>query len=237
VFVNLLLNARDAMRGGGAIKVEARPEGEQVRVTVTDEGSGIAKENLERIFEPFFTTKGERGTGLGLSIARNVMDRLGGKIVAENRAQGGAQLTLTFPMAPRAPAAPARPVEPASATEPPERKRILLVDDDPDNLEALGLVLARAGHEVVAAASGPEALAGVERGERYDVAFCDVGMPEMNGWDVVGRIRALAPGLRVYLVTGWAHEIPADDPRRADVAGVLLKPLDLDELYRCVTES
>jgi signal transduction histidine kinase len=100
VLVNLLLNARDAMPDGGRIRVTAGMERGRVVVRVEDEGAGIPPEHLPRIFEPFFTTKGSQGLGLGLSMAKEVMERVGGSLSAENRSGGGARFTLSFPRAP-----------------------------------------------------------------------------------------------------------------------------------------
>jgi signal transduction histidine kinase len=96
VFLNLLLNARDAMPQGGTVRVWGRHQGKQVIVTVEDEGTGIPDAHLGNIFRPFFTTKGPQGTGLGLSMAFDVMSRAGGTITAANRPTGGAIFTLTF---------------------------------------------------------------------------------------------------------------------------------------------
>ena len=98
LFVNLLRNARDAMVEGGTVAVSARQRDKAVVVTVTDQGIGFAASVLPRLFEPFFTTKGPRGTGLGLWLAAGTMKRLGGSITAHNRAQGGAEMVLTFPL-------------------------------------------------------------------------------------------------------------------------------------------
>jgi signal transduction histidine kinase len=95
VIANLLLNARDAMPEGGTVTVTANVT-DRVELSVADEGSGIAQENLDRIFSPFFTTKAT-GSGLGLSMAKDVMTRIGGGISVQNRPQGGAEFTLTFP--------------------------------------------------------------------------------------------------------------------------------------------
>jgi signal transduction histidine kinase len=97
VFINLLLNARDAMPRGGTIRVRGAVDAASVVITVEDEGTGIPEENLLSIFRPFFTTKGSQGTGLGLSMAYGVMARAGGSVTAANRQQGGAVFTLTFP--------------------------------------------------------------------------------------------------------------------------------------------
>ena len=100
LFLNLLLNARDAMPWGGMIRIGSEFDAASVMVSVRDEGAGIPPENIERIFEPFFTTKGAHGTGLGLALARKVMETLGGSIKAGNDpAGGGAIFTLRFPVA------------------------------------------------------------------------------------------------------------------------------------------
>jgi signal transduction histidine kinase len=96
VFVNLLLNARDAMPAGGEVAIRARLRPRRVEVFVEDTGPGIAPEHLPRLFDLFFTTKGERGSGIGLAIAKRVMERAGGAIRARNRPEGGACFELTF---------------------------------------------------------------------------------------------------------------------------------------------
>jgi CheY-like chemotaxis protein len=244
VLVGLLLNARDAMPRGGTVTVASRvdPDG-SVELAVMDEGTGIAPEHLRRIFDPFFTTKGSRrGTGLGLSIAANVMRRLGGAIEVGNRPGGGATFTLRFPP-PRPEVEEAtRPAEPApapgaaAAEQPHATRRVLVVDDDIDNLDAMRLVVEQFGHYVEVAELGGDAIERVRAGERYDLVLCDLGLGDTTGWDVAEAIHRLAPATRFYLVTGWAEEIRRDDPRRSHVLRVLPKPLDVDELKRILAE-
>jgi CheY-like chemotaxis protein/two-component sensor histidine kinase len=227
VFVHVLSNARDAMPAGGRIAIEGRvaPDG-GAEITVSDTGTGIPRELLGRIFDPFFTTKGRRGTGLGLSMAASVLRRLGGSISARNGAGGGAVFTLRFPGAP--PVAARREERAAPAKLP--ARRVLVVDDDPDNLDAMRLVLEDYGQYVEVTDSGEDAAARVEAGERYDVVLCDLGLGDASGWDVARRIASAAPATRVMLVTGWADEIPRDDPRRRLVSRVLAKPLGAEDL-------
>jgi signal transduction histidine kinase/ActR/RegA family two-component response regulator len=228
VFVNLLLNARDAMPEGGKISVECRREDGGTIVSVADEGTGIAPENLERIFESFFTTKGSRGTGLGLAMARGAMARIGGSIQARNLSPRGAELVLHFPL--RDPAERSPPI----ATVPPPAPirgtlRVLLVDDDVDCLDVTRDVLQAEALDVDVAHSGTEALALLGK-HSYDLLLCDVGMPEMSGWQVAAEAKAARPALSIYMVTGWASEFTSADSRREAVDGVLAKPVDLDEL-------
>lgn len=233
VFVNLLLNARDAMPRGGRIRIACHASGGAAQVVVEDEGTGIAPEHLGRLFDPFFTTKGPLGMGLGLAIAQGVMRRLGGHITAANRPTGGATFTLTFPVADEqvraaADGAPPRHVTPGH--------RLLVVDDDADNLEAISWVLQDLGQSVDVAASGDEALGFLSEGRQYDLILCDVGMPNMNGWQVAEHVRRVAPGSRFLLLTGWAQEIAKDDPKRKLVDGILAKPLDLPGLRRVLDD-
>jgi len=99
LFVTLLFNARDAMPNGGKIEMRAERVADRVRVSVGDQGSGIAPEIMAQLFQPFFTTKGHAGTGLGLWLAQSTMRRLGGSIAAHNRKAGGAEFVVEFPLA------------------------------------------------------------------------------------------------------------------------------------------
>ena len=195
---------------------------EAVELTVEDEGHGIPPEFMGRIFDPFFTTKGERGTGLGLSIAYGAMARLGGSITAANRAEGGAIFTLRFPIAPST----SDVAVPLLAQNIPPR-RVMVIDDDRDNLEALSALFESKGHSVKAANSGPGALKELMRDQcPVDVVFCDLGMPGLNGWEIARQLKSLPAPPVFYLVTGWAQEIRADDPRRSLVDEVVAKPVE-----------
>ncbi len=96
------------------------------------------------------------------------------------------------------------------------------------------LVLTLSVMKVQAIPSGLAAVELVRGGQRFDLVLCDLGMPDLNGWQVAERIAALSPATRIYLLTGWAQEIDDEDPRRELLAGVLPKPLDLDRLRRAL---
>lgn len=223
VFGSLLLHAREETPEAGVIRVQARHGRGLVCVSITDGGPGLRDEDAARIFDPFSGVGGE--AALGLSVAWGVMNRLGGSISATSSPGQGTTLWLNFPVALSLRREPPRKIVPAQ-----EGRRVLIVDDEQDNLEVLCQVLEMEGQQVQTARSGPQAVARFERGERFDLVLCDVGMPQMSGWSVAREIRRLAPETPVWMLTGWANEIGDSDPRRQLVRGVLAKPLDLDRL-------
>jgi len=223
VFGSLLLHARHQLGEGGVIKVRAREKHGRVIVTIGHGGEGLRERELSRLFDPFSGATDE--SALGLSVAWGVMTRLGGSLDAQSRPGEGVTFILNFPLASRPRKQPARPPRRAQRA-----RRILLIDDEADNLDVLREVLELEGQEVAAESSGPAALQHFERGEHFDLVLCDVSMPQMSGWQVAREIHERAPGTPVWMLTGWANEIGESDPHRALVRGVLAKPIDLDQL-------
>ncbi len=228
VFLNLILNANDAINGKGIISIDAIAGQDSVTVTVADDGSGIPEEHLARIFDPFYTTKGARGTGLGLSIVREIMQGIGGSVTAYNRPERGAILKLTLPIA--EPSIFKAAIE--TAQEAAHSCRFLLVDDDAQNLSALGDVLTLTGHRAETVLSGVEAVKKLRSNTTYDAVLCDLAMPGMNGWEVAGKAREIAPNLPFYIVTGWSAQFGEEPP--LPVSGVLSKPVRPVEIQRIV---
>jgi CheY-like chemotaxis protein len=111
------------------------------------------------------------------------------------------------------------------------------VDDDLDNLQATKMVMELQDQTVDIAQSGSEVIARLLAGSRYDLVFCDLGMPDMNGWLIAREIQKLAPGTTVYLLTGWAQHIQKDDPRRQWVKGVLQKPLQPETMRELLVDE
>jgi signal transduction histidine kinase len=229
VFLNLLLNARDAMPQGGTIFLRGALQGTQVAITVEDEGTGIPEAHLGALFRPFFTTKGNKGTGLGLSMAYGVVSRAGGTITAGNRPQGGAIFTLTFPLYQALLEAPLTQAPPLEVL-PHLKGRVLLIDDDAGSREALVAALESLGVSVDTEADGTAALKRARKRIAWDVVLCDLNMPDMTGWTVAGRLEKIAPQLPFYLVTGNAPSGDKQTPRPPNVRGLLAKPLTLRQL-------
>jgi signal transduction histidine kinase/ActR/RegA family two-component response regulator len=233
VITTLLCNAHEAMPCGGTVTVEASVSQDKVIVTVSDEGTGISEENLPLIFDPFFTTKPNLGSGLGLSGSFGIMARLGGTISAANRPKGGGAIfTLSFPVyKDRGVDLKSERPSPKEARVPGSAKhRVLVVDDDVDNLEAMKEALEARGYEVETALDGKHGLELLRDRPHFDSVICDVGMPLMNGWEVAQGITRAAPTTRVYMLTGWANEIPQSDPRRGRVTEVIAKPTSVEQI-------
>lgn len=238
VIATLLRNAQEAMPNGGTIAVSARAIKDRVVVTIADEGTGLSEDHLAHLFDPFYTTKAALGSGLGLAGSYGIMSRLGGTIAAANRAEGGAIFTLDFPIATDVQVS-IKPERFPDGTDGlrTSKQRILVIDDDLDNLEAMKEALEGRGYEVETAPDGKRGLELLRLSPHFDSVICDVGMPIMNGWDVAQEITRVAPSTRVYMLTGWANEIPQSDPRRAGVEAVIAKPVSLEQIDAAIARK
>ena len=211
VFLNILLNATQAIPEGKAadnvIAVDAgtEPSG-WARIEIRDSGAGIPPHVLPRIFEPFFTTKppGE-GSGLGLAIAHGIVTDSGGRIAVESEVGRGTTFRVLLPPSGPAETPGARPEVRAPERPRDARARVLVVDDDPLVARAISRALG-GSHHVVTAPSAADALARLERSERFDVFLCDLMMPQMTGMDLHERVSHLDPDLaaRFVFITGGA---------------------------------
>ena len=209
--VNLIINSRDAMPDGGKVQVCIDQVGDDsvsspmIRIRVADEGSGIPAEILDRVTEPFFTTKeAGKGTGLGLSMVAGFVQQSGGQFKIQSGEGQGTIIDMLFPSTTEAPRKTASGALPTAAIK---ELRILLVDDDSAVRTVFGEQLRDLGAEVTIAAGGREALYAIDKGgSDFDVILSDFAMPEMNGIEVIGKIRERKPDMRAVLMTGYAEE-------------------------------
>ena len=233
VVENLLFNAVEAMPDGGAITLQTRLEGETVILQVSDTGVGMDEATRKRLFEPFFTTK-EYGQGLGTSIVYNIIQRHRGRIDVTSAPGHGATFTIQLPRhvlrARREAPAPQTPRPPARSA------RLLLVDDEVSVREVYGEALQAAGHEVVTAIHGEEALSLFGSGT-FDLVVTDLSMGGMSGLEVAKRVKRLKPSVPVILLTGWAVEQNEDRIRDAGIDAVLIKPCRIEDLSSAVQEA
>ena len=228
VFMNLLINALDAMPGGGRFVFRVSSDTETVTIAAEDTGCGMSDEVRWRVLEPFFTTKGSRGTGLGLSVSWGIVKRHGGTIDIESSLGVGSTFVVRFPVSEEEPATEA----PESAPRPARAARVLVIDDEPEIRGVLRAMLTSFGHTVVEAASGEEGLACCDSAG-MDVILTDVSMPGMSGWDVAAECRRRFPRVPLGFVTGWGDSLDPEETLRSGVRFVLSKPfapLDLQSL-------
>lgn len=245
ILVNLCLNARDAIAGGGAITLAAAnctvteatdyaglavDPGDYTRISVQDTGSGIAPEVLPHIFDPFFTTKAVgKGTGLGLAAVDGIVRQNGGFIQVVS--QPGAGATFLVYLKSLRETATVTP-EPARRLLPHGRgETVLLVEDEPVVLQMAAEALASLGYTVIAASTPSEAIDLIEQHTgAIDLLLTDVIMPEMNGAELAERIAALQPGVRQLFLSGYPADVVQQRMSLATDVHFLQKPFSLQSL-------
>ncbi|HEX8291268.1 MAG TPA: ATP-binding protein, partial [Pyrinomonadaceae bacterium] len=238
VLVNIIFNAVDAMPGGGGLVLTAEQRDEKVVVTVEDTGCGMSPEVRSRVFDPFFTTKGVGGMGLGLSVSYGVIRRHGGTIRVESEVGRGSTFRVVLPLAGCAGLPPGVEAEASAPVTPQQRcrvTRVLVVDDEEPVRELLCDILEDEGVEVTPAANGAEALARFEPG-RFDAVLTDLGMPGMNGWELLRHIGDRDREVPLAVITGWGELVSTHEEKAARVEWVLTKPFSLSQIREIAQE-
>jgi two-component system cell cycle sensor histidine kinase/response regulator CckA len=238
ILINLAVNARDAMPGGGTLFIRTEtlstvsikgkhnqfPAGPCVALSVRDTGSGIAPENLAHVFEPFFTTKDPgKGTGLGLSMVYGIVEQSGGYVTVDSTLGEGTTFFVYLPLT-RDAEAPF-PQDHSSSTARIAAGNILLVEDEPGVRELVQAILAARGYTVVTAVSTNEAVEVCSRPElAIDVLLTDVVMPGTTGPELAKQLLGLRPELKVIYMSGYAGESLAELGFTAEGCALLQKP-------------
>jgi hypothetical protein len=244
VLVNLAVNARDAMPGGGVLAIDTSNiiadaetttkgtkvrQGRNVRLRVSDTGTGMAAEVAEHAFEPFFTTKDvDVGTGLGLSTVYGILAQADSQIQIYSEPGMGTTFSITFPVT----AEVARPIPDAAQFQrPPQRETVIVVEDEQALRDVTNRILTRNGYEVITAANGPEAL---ELARAYPgmihLLVTDVVMPQMLGKEVAEKMREIKPEIEVLFMSGYARPVLASQGRLDPYVALVEKPFSEAEL-------
>jgi PAS domain S-box-containing protein len=241
-FLNLLINARDAMPDGGTITVESAlkhieedttvsPEirkGDYITVSITDTGIGMDKDLMQHIFEPFFTTKDlGKGTGLGLSVVYGVVNSHNGFITIQSESRQGSKFTLHFPPLPAVENIK-RHTKPAKLERGTENA--LIIDDEKDVADVIGGMLKSLGYQVTIVNSGRKAINLYKRKIRFDVVILDLNMPKMSGKETFMKLKELDPKVRVIISTGYGDRIMDTSFWHDAIDTFLQKPYQIEEL-------
>ena len=232
VFSNLLTNAAKYTNAGGEIRLAIHRDADRVRVSVRDNGIGIPPEHLASVFDMFMqvdrsSRRAQGGLGIGLTLVRSLMQMHGGRVEARSAGTGlGSEFIVELPVVAESQVVDAR-------RPPPERipaRRILVVDDNKDAAETLGSVLTELGATVTVVHSGRAALAAVDEFDP-EAVLLDIGMPEMDGYEVARRIRATrSQPILLIALTGWGQEQDYRQSRAAGIDHHLVKPPDIYKL-------
>jgi signal transduction histidine kinase len=227
--LNILFNAMDAMPDGGTIKATSERKNGSVAISISDTGMGIPEDIKGKLFDPFFTTKAAKGSGLGLSVTYGIVSRHGGSIEVDSALGKGATFTIKLPVAEGVQEG-ARPERTSHAIK---CSKILLVDDEPEVIDILGIMLQQLGHQVTGVTSGGEALSAFKKGV-YELVITDLGMPDITGFDVAKAVKEIKPETPVMLITGWGVQINTEELPEID--GVIEKPFSKDTLLKHLSE-
>ena len=249
VVMNLAINARDAMPGGGPLVIstanvrtdggEDIPSGEYVQLSVTDAGVGMTAEVRERLFEPFFTTKEQgKGTGLGLAMVYGIVKQSGGHIRIESDVGAGTAIRVFLPRV----AADGATRDRAEARPAPGLPRgtgaILLVEDDPGVRALAATILRRCGYDILEAPTARLALDVLDRPDPLELRLMisDVVLPGMSGLDLAARVRQRWPSIPVLFISGYADDVLAKQ-QAVEAHRLLPKPFTPLELARAVQSA
>jgi PAS domain S-box-containing protein len=247
VVMNLVVNARDAMPGGGELRLNTgllhpdpvsgtgRPDRPSARIEIVDTGFGMATEVMERIFEPFFTTKNVgHGTGLGLATVYGIVEQMGGHIHVHSEVGVGSRFQVDLPLS-EGIASAAEAVPPRSSRHGDET--VLLVEDEPAVRDFCKRALEAEGYRVVA--TGPKGAVdeATALGASLDLLLSDVVMPELDGPTIAAVLTARQPGLPVLFMSGYPRDREGEISGAAAAGSVLAKPFDARQLAEAVRRA
>lgn len=248
ILLNLVVNARDAMKGGGQLTIATRtasdlesPGADSVAIDVIDTGCGIEQSKLGSIFEPFYSSKGADGTGLGLSVVKGIVEQHGGSVRVASTLGEGTTFTIILPASDpikvKAPAASPRQSLLNQGNR--ETGRILLIEDEPAVMQFVQTVLTRKGYTVEAASTVADAckLYDSRLPDEWSLVFSDAMLPDGTGLDVINHVATRHRDARILLSSGYSDNRALVQLAEERMLHFLPKPYTVSKLYAAVTEA
>jgi len=232
VFTNIIINSIEAFEKSGKTFIHTRySPAAGFTIQIRDEGKGMDKETLAHIFDPFFSTKGIEGNGLGLSQVYGVVNRLNGQVSVESETGKGTTMTINLPDSLRAdPDADETKKEPETLKVK-KGKRLFIVEDESIIRDLYKDMLGSQGYMVFMVESGEEGLRQWNN-ESFDLIICDLGLPGMNGWEFIKKIREQNSTIPIIALTGWGDMISSQEAADHKIQKVISKPVQLSQFMQ-----
>ncbi len=232
VLINLIINAIDAMPSGGRIIIRSYKKGDNAVIEVRDTGTGMDEDVLSHIFDPYFSTKETGSSGLGLSIVYGLISNVGGKIDVVSKKGCGSTLVILLPSEEQDEREPDPEFDERPSDS--EQLRIMVIDDELQIVELIGLMLGSLGHHVTVCNDPMDAISRVER-EDFDLVLTDLGMPGLSGWEIASKIRQVSPKTCVVLMTGWGASFKEEELKEKGIDALLTKPFRLNDIIQVMS--
>ena len=233
VFVNIIINALDAMMAGGRLTITTVTEGDKAIIKFVDTGCGMTEQIRQRIFEPFYTTKGAKGYGMGLAVTYGIVERHGGIIQVASQAGHGSTFTIKLPLGRTQQGEQVEMLPDIS----PREASILVVDDEASIRALLRDILRARGHKVLVAEDGLAGLKAIES-RRFDMVITDLSMPGVDGWTIANEAHRRWPGTKLVIVTGYGGfaemEVPGGDTSLIDA--LISKPFNIAQIDATISK-
>ena len=227
---NLLKNSVEAIKDEGTITFETKLIDDEIHLTITDTGEGMQEQAKQKIFHPFFTTKGfAKGKGLGMSIVYSAAKQNGGEVIVKSTAPGkGTTIELLIPLSKIK-----KTLKKDNAGQHDVPLKILWVDDDQMILEMAKEMVQRLGHNLDLATNGEDTLECLKH-YKYDLLITDIGMPNMDGWQLVEKLKNKYPWMEIAILTGLSVKITPEVMKKYNIHYFLEKPIEIRQLQKLI---
>jgi PAS domain S-box-containing protein len=242
VFLNMVTNARDAMRKkGGVLTIQVETARDNIRIIFKDTGCGIPEELKGKIFEPFVTTKGALGgsevpgTGLGLFLTYGIINGYQGKIEVESKVGKGTQFIISIPVSKNLPPQPVQEIKNEPFGEIERKLKILLVDDEETIVSGLKKFLESRGHQVTSSLRGKEGLRLFKK-DKFDLVLSDITMPDMDGIELIKKIKEQDQKIKIIVITGHIMQVKENEAWKAGADEFLIKPFKNEVLCLAISK-